>query len=215
MVVTVSLELPPGEWRLGRAVDLPDGTRAEYERVVPTGETAPYLWVEEAGASHVEWGLREHDELAEVVTLSTEGGWRLFGLTWTESTDGFLAMLRAADGALVAATGTAEGWYLNLRFPSETTLSRFHDMVSERGTSFSIRKVSKNRVVTGNRDLTTKQREILQFALDAGYFDVPRRASLRDIAEEFEISDTAASQRLQRGMTHVLRSSLQGGRRTG
>jgi len=57
-------------------------------------------------------------------------------------------------------------------------------------------------------NLTETQRDTLLTALQAGYFDVPRRINLQDLAEQFGISDTALSQRLRRGLTELLTSTL-------
>ncbi|MDX1748149.1 MAG: helix-turn-helix domain-containing protein, partial [Halobacteriales archaeon] len=52
--------------------------------------------------------------------------------------------------------------------------------------------------------LSADQREALTLALDEGYFDVPRRINLITIADRLGISDSAASQRIRRGLSAVL-----------
>lgn len=44
--------------------------------------------------------------------------------------------------------------------------------------------------------LTEKQREAVRIAVDSGYYDTPRRASLEDLAARLGISRSAVSQRL-------------------
>jgi hypothetical protein len=44
--------------------------------------------------------------------------------------------------------------------------------------------------------LTDKQRETLMTAIELGYYDQPRRATLDDVAERHDITSSAASQRL-------------------
>jgi hypothetical protein len=46
--------------------------------------------------------------------------------------------------------------------------------------------------------VTGKQRQALALAVDAGYYDTPQTASLDELAEEFDISPSALSQRLAR-----------------
>ncbi|WP_255150157.1 helix-turn-helix domain-containing protein [Halorarius halobius] len=55
--------------------------------------------------------------------------------------------------------------------------------------------------------LTVEERETLRVALQAGYFDVPRTATLVDIADELDRSDVEVSQQIRRGMGTVLRST--------
>jgi len=53
----------------------------------------------------------------------------------------------------------------------------------------------------------TDQRDALSRAVAAGYFEVPRRTTLVELADELDISDTAVSQRIRRGMANVLQDS--------
>ena len=45
-------------------------------------------------------------------------------------------------------------------------------------------------------------------ALAAGYFETPRRTDLEALAEEFDISEQALSERLRRGVAAVLESTI-------
>jgi len=50
--------------------------------------------------------------------------------------------------------------------------------------------------------------ELLSTALDRGYFRVPRETTLVALAEEHDISDVEASERLRVGIEAVLRDHL-------
>lgn len=56
--------------------------------------------------------------------------------------------------------------------------------------------------------LTDVQRETLLAAHETGYFEVPREATLGDLAEQLGVTDTAASQRLRRGMATLVAATL-------
>lgn len=56
--------------------------------------------------------------------------------------------------------------------------------------------------------ITEKQQEAMELAMDAGYYETPRRASLGDIADELGISESAASQRLNGAETKLVRAFL-------
>lgn len=45
-------------------------------------------------------------------------------------------------------------------------------------------------------DITTKQWEAAKLAVETGYYDDPRQATLEDLAAELDISKSAVSQRL-------------------
>lgn len=53
-------------------------------------------------------------------------------------------------------------------------------------------------------ELTDKQREALELATAEGYYDSPPEVSQTELAEEFEVSESALSQRLARAEKNVL-----------
>ncbi len=61
-----------------------------------------------------------------------------------------------------------------------------------------------HRSLTIDTKLTDAHRETLEVALTEGYFNVPRRINLVELAESMDISDSAVSQRLRRGVATVL-----------
>lgn len=58
-------------------------------------------------------------------------------------------------------------------------------------------------------DITDKQLEALELALDAGYYETPRQTNLGEIADELGISESAASQRLNAAETKLVKSFLE------
>ncbi|SIR49054.1 Predicted DNA binding protein, contains HTH domain [Haladaptatus litoreus] len=59
-------------------------------------------------------------------------------------------------------------------------------------------------VLDGCRDLSERERQTLKKAVDGGYFQTPRNATLGTLAEEFDVSKTAASKNLRRAEGKVL-----------
>lgn len=56
--------------------------------------------------------------------------------------------------------------------------------------------------------ITEKQQEALELAMEAGYYETPRRTDLGDIAAELGISESATSQRLNGAETKLVRAFL-------
>lgn len=56
--------------------------------------------------------------------------------------------------------------------------------------------------------ITDKQQEALELAMDWGYYETPRGTDLGEIAAELEISESAASQRLNAAETKLVRAYL-------
>lgn len=55
--------------------------------------------------------------------------------------------------------------------------------------------------------LSVEERETLRVALEKGYFEVPRAASLVEVADELDRSDVQVSRQLHRAMGDVLRET--------
>jgi predicted DNA binding protein len=53
-------------------------------------------------------------------------------------------------------------------------------------------------LIDGCRELSDTERETLETAVQGGYFESPRDATLGDLADEFDVSKPAASKNLRR-----------------
>jgi hypothetical protein len=56
--------------------------------------------------------------------------------------------------------------------------------------------------------ITDKQREAMELALDSGYYETPRETDLGELATELDVSESAASQRLNAAETKLVKSYL-------
>ncbi|EFW93068.1 DNA binding domain-containing protein [Haladaptatus paucihalophilus DX253] len=54
-------------------------------------------------------------------------------------------------------------------------------------------------MVTEPHERTEQQHETLRSAMDRGYYEIPRRMTTTDLAEELGVSHQAVSERLRRG----------------
>jgi hypothetical protein len=55
--------------------------------------------------------------------------------------------------------------------------------------------------------LPLRERTALRTALDLGYFEVPRRTTLSELADALETTDVEASRRVRNGMASLLREN--------
>ncbi|SDQ44499.1 helix-turn-helix domain-containing protein [Natronobacterium texcoconense] len=63
-------------------------------------------------------------------------------------------------------------------------------------------------VLERSRELTATERETLRLAIDTGYYDVPRSATLGDLADALEVSDAAVSKTLRRAEGKLLEPTV-------
>lgn len=117
-----------------------------------------------------------------------------------------------SEGGMVIqhCTATHEGWEFRIGFPDSRSISDFFEFCSEQDIGYTIRRIFEEQAHGEQSDfgLSAPQREALATALDIGYFDVPRENDLRELGDELEISDSAASQRLRRGVKTLLEETV-------
>ncbi|WP_257298394.1 helix-turn-helix domain-containing protein [Haloarchaeobius sp. FL176] len=185
----------------------------QFEQVVPTsGDVAPYVWVS-GDTDSFERSMDEATTEVGYSTIDRQGGSVLYRLRWDTDPTGLLSIFVDTDAAVLEARAT-ESWFFRVRFPDESSVTRFHERTREHGYELDLHRLgrSDDRPESGEAyDLTPEQREAMMFALETGYFDIPRQSTLEDIANEFGISNQAASERLRRATATVLEASLTDG----
>lgn len=200
----------------GRLKTTPNVT-AELERVVPTGSVTHYLWfVGDEYDTAIE-NLRGDPNIESMQTLDELDGRALVRIHWERLETPLFELIEENGGWLVDATGTAEGWSVALRFPTQDALARFYENCRQRGITLELRSINESGF--GNRDLdyglTQAQRETVEAAFESGYFDVPRQTTLSDLAENLGVSEQAVSERLRRGLMKFLTATLRAGETSG
>ncbi|MFB6201381.1 MAG: helix-turn-helix domain-containing protein [Halorhabdus sp.] len=85
---------------------------------------------------------------------------------------------------------------------------RLHDELAQldtSGTDASLEQLRGYRAKENPLDaLTDRQREVLEAAFERGYYDVPRKASVQEIATQFELDDSTVAEHLQRAERNLL-----------
>jgi predicted DNA binding protein len=186
----------------------------EMERVVPIGsEFVPYLWVAGPGTDRFVDAVAAVDVVRSFDLVKSVGGESLYRLD-LRSPDRTLVALREAGGILLQARWQ-DGWLLRSRFDDRADASTFMRWAADEGVEVGVERVltAAGRVEGPTVELTAKQRAALEAALEAGYFDSPKRATLEGIAADMDISPQALSKRVRRATELVLRATLEHPRR--
>lgn len=105
-------------------------------------------------------------------------------------------------GVFVTGTSRCGAWELWMRFPDREQFGQFRGACAERDASLQVQAIHETwTAMRAERyGISELQEEIIHLAARSGYFDVPREASLTDIADELDVSTQAASERLRRGL---------------
>lgn len=108
-------------------------------------------------------------------------------------------------GVLLDGQGTLSGLQMRMRFPHREALLAYRDHCRERGISFTLDSLHNgDKAQKNTRRLTTPQHDMVVAAVEMGYFQVPRGIRMTELAEQFGISDQAASERMRRGLSNLL-----------
>lgn len=213
MTVIATVSVPAEAFALGATMAVEPQARVQLERVIPTGQTfVPYLWTPTATVDPVSEGLREVPDVESVAVVDDTGEHTLLRVEWAESVHGLLEMLAETGATVLAGAGEAGTWRLRLRFSDPDSLSDFFQRCADRGVPVTLEVIhgaDRDERAAVGLDLTEAQREALEVALEAGYFEVPRRIDLVELASRLGISDSAASERLRRGTATLLRDAIE------
>ena len=213
MSVIATLDVAAEHFVLEAAVSDSAGLRVQLDRVVPADEGfVPYFWAADGSVDAIETALRSASDIDSFRVLDRVDGEALLRASWSTDASPLVEAIHATGGELLDAVGTAGQWRVHLRFPDYTDLSDFYRQCHERGIRLDFQELHNPGVSTATGlggELTETQRETLSTALERGYFDVPRRINLVELAAELGVSDTAVSQRVRRGLSGLLVSTLE------
>lgn len=215
MCVYSDVVIPPEEFVLSRPLRAHPDLRIELERAVLVGtEPSPYLWVANACGASIEATIESDPAIDHVESVDPVEDELLVRVRWRDRDGGFLRTLVDTSATCLKCVGTHDAWHLSLRFRSSSGLAEWYHRCTNDDRRIVIQNIrtganSPERHQSSN--LSTPQREAIYTALERGYFSVPRKITLQELADALGVSDTAASQRLRRGLEVLLTDVLPGG----
>ena len=110
---------------------------------------------------------------------------------------------------LLDATSAEGSWRLRLLLHSRDVLEALRRHYHDHDVTFLVKRLHHVDRTGRTRELSEEQWELLTRAYRAGYFDVPRRTTQGELAEEFDISRSAVSQRLRRAVAQLIESAME------
>ncbi len=167
----------------------------------------------------VEVNLREED--AEAVITAIQDFKHVVSMEITERHKGRLlaivevrncpgcVSLATADVFLLAAHTTEDKrleW--KVAFSNREDLDTLVSQLQETGADVELVRVS-NAIDDGLR-LTDRQLKIVEVAFKRGYYDYPKRISIRELARIFNVSTATVSEILRRGQRKIIKEHFEG-----
>ena len=138
-----------------------------------------------------------------------ESAWE-YGVRWGDGIADLVSRLVAKDATVSSVTACEGRWYLRITARDRATLLSVHELLGEFDPSAECLSIS---TLDGTEQsarcvLTEKQRRTVMAAFEAGYYDVPRKATTEEIADELGVSHQALSERFRRAHAELVRAHL-------
>ena len=144
--------------------------------------------------------IRKNPMVTKVETTVTERG-KLIGAVTTSRCD-ICRILTDSDVFLISAETRDNGkvdWTLVLS--DKAVLKDIFDHLKNKSVEAELVKLTK---IDDKESLTERQDKIAKVAFERGYFDYPKRISLRELARMFEVSPSTLSEILRKGQRKIV-----------
>lgn len=146
------------------------------------------------------------ESFKRVIELGTEAVYRF---EYSADATVFSGAIAAVDGMSLDWVNDGTAWWVRVWLPERRALASLWEYASDHDVEFSLERVSNSRSADGSDfGLTDNQREAILLALEMGYFEEPRGATMREVADALGISQPAAGGRLRRGLRRLVVTTL-------
>ena len=211
MVVIAEFSLPSESFALAETLPAFPEVAVEVDRIAAhtPGTTMPCLWTADRETAAFSEDVVDDPTVERVQATADFDRERLYHIQWSDDIDRLIQEMIDHEGVVLEASGRGERWLLRVRFMTRQQFDAFQSYFDEHGPAFRLEQLfepTHPRHTHG--DVTPEQHEALTVATEAGYFKVPREASIEDVAEELNISSQAVSARLRRGTENLVRDML-------
>jgi predicted DNA binding protein len=140
-----------------------------------------------------------HNRRLYRVTLSEEG---TEGMTYP--------IIAEYDIQVLSATTTSQETQVRARVPTRDALKNYIEVCEDREIPLRLNRLYPEATddASDRYGLTEKQHDVLVHAHKRGYFEEPRKITLEELADEFEVSPSALGRRLRRAHNKLIDATL-------
>lgn len=153
--------------------------------------------------------VRAMDDDEEIVSLELHEASEVTALVEFETTEPLLLFSVQESGLPLEFPFTVQEGVAEIEITaSRDRLSAFTTQLEAFGMSFDVEYVRE--MVDSESLLTDRQQELLDAAVEAGYYDTPRECSLTELAEEAGVAKSTASEVLHRVEEKIIKEYSEG-----
>ncbi|MFC7202958.1 helix-turn-helix domain-containing protein [Haloferax namakaokahaiae] len=204
----VELRCPVGSVYLGPVIEQLNVEITFVQSVPVAPVPIPYFYVRGSAVEQVDALLEDHDRVTCFELLSARPTERLYQCSWRPQREGLVSTVHQCDGIVRKMRGSASGWLTSIFFPTHELATSFYQRCRERDHDVEILRVQRGGFgsYSPDRELSEKQLEAVRLAYERGYFETPTETTLAELADNFDISEQALSQRLRRATRRMVQS---------
>lgn len=211
MSVIVELTVPSEAFELGQILRVEAPAQIALETMVPLGgRPTPFVRIRSDVRRTFEASVRDHPSVDDITDVNTHNGETLYALEWNPSSESLFRTIMEMGAVVLNASGDADTWGLEVRFPGYDALSSFQEYYVDQEIAVTVERIYNPTKPDAGPwyGLTRPQREALTAAVENGYYALPREISTKELADGFDISDQAMTERLRRGITSLVSNTL-------
>lgn len=119
-----------------------------------------------------------------------------------------LEALATAEAIIEQIEVVPNGWQQTGWFANRDAFRKFSSFWQQNADFRLSRLTHDGETEPPGDGLTDRQYEALRTAYERGYFDIPRRTSLKELAIELDISPSSLSERLRRAQTQLIEETV-------
>ena len=207
------VDVPVSDLALAETVQRVSDCYAELERAVAADtEDSLSVWIDGTDPEGIRSALDADPSVAEAVEVTEENGATLYDVTLDSPHPSSRRVVCDHGGVMLEACTEGESWTVHVRFPSREHLSDAIEAFEQADIGLEVVRIHDlGETHSSALGLTDSQLEALQTALRSGYYEVPREAGLKDIADELGESHQSLSEKLRRAHQTVVASNVTDG----
>lgn len=173
-------------------------------------ERERYLFsVTSADFDRFEAGLDADPTIAVYEQVAHLGDEAVYAFTYAEDAILLSTEIGRLNGVILEFENDGTVWAVKVWFPDRSGVQALWDYASDHGAEFELVRINEyGSILEHSYGLTDSQREAVLAALDLGYFDEPRGATLGELADGLDISKPSASRLLRRGLKRLVLATL-------
>lgn len=214
MSLTAEFSLSTEQLSLAPTFSAAPSVELRMEQEYGMSPTAPivFCWVHGEDLDTFEEALTDDETVTDVRLLHDSDDWRFYHMRLTGAASVVTYDTWVELGAMrLSMRYINDRWRIQMYFPDHETFGTFHSFCNDHNLDFQLSNLYNNtspKHGPSQDHLTTPQRETLRLAHEQGYFEIPRKVTLDDLATEFDVSNQAVSERLRRGCAQLLKNQF-------